>query len=61
MIKLINETADMHKEHTAVRNIEITLADEANLEEMLDAYERFLQASGYTLRGKLDIIPHEEY
>lgn len=61
MIKLINETADMHKPYTAVRNIEITLDDEASLEEMLDAFKRFLQASGYTIDGYLDIIQEDEY
>lgn len=61
MIKLINETADMHKPYTAVRNIEMTLDDEASLEEMLDAFKRFLQASGYTIDGYLDIIQEDEY
>lgn len=61
MIKLINETADMHKPYTAVRNIEIELDDEASLDEMLDAFKRFLQASGYTINGYLDIIEEEDY
>lgn len=61
MIKLINETPDMHKPYTGICNIEMTLDDEASLDEMLDAFEKFLQVSGYTLRGKLDIIEEEDY
>ena len=55
MIKLINEVPDIHHPYTAVRKIEIQIADESNLEEMLDAYKNFLQACGYTINGTLDV------
>lgn len=61
MIKFINETPDMHKEFTGILNIEMTISDEASLQEMLEAFESFLKASGYTIDGNLDIIPKEEY
>ena len=59
MIRLINETADMHKSFTAIEKIEMTITDEASLTEMLEAFEAFLRASGYTVDGKLDIVEDE--
>ena len=47
MIKLINETSDMHKPYTGIARIEILLEDEINLDEMFEGLERFLSASGY--------------
>lgn len=47
MIKLINETSDMHKPYTGIARIEIVLEDETNLDEMFEGLERFLSASGY--------------
>lgn len=59
MIKFINETSDIHKPFTAIRNIEIAVADETNLEELLEAFEQFLRASGYTIDGALDVVPYD--
>ena len=47
MIKLINETSDMHKPYTGIARIEIVLEDETNLDEMFEGFERFLSASGF--------------
>ena len=59
MIRLINETADIHKPFTAVQKIEIVVEDEASLTQLLEAFESFLQASGYTIDGQLDIVKDE--
>ena len=59
MIKLINETPDIHKPFTAVEKIEMTIGDEASLTEMLDAFKLFLQAGGYTINGILDVVEED--
>lgn len=59
MIKLINETPDIHKPFTAVEKIEMTVGDAAELTEMLDAFKLFLQASGYTINGILDVVEED--
>ena len=61
MIRLVYNVPDEHTRHTAVRSVDINIADEATLTEMLEAYEQFLLACGYQLTGKLDIIPEDEY
>lgn len=59
MIRLINETADIHKPFTGVRKIEMEIEDEASLDQLLEAFEAFLRASGYTVDGALDIVKEE--
>lgn len=59
MIKLINETADIHKPHTAIQKIEIVIEDEPSLTELLEAFESFLKASGFSIDGVLDIVKDE--
>lgn len=59
MIRLINETSDIHKPYTGVRKIEMEIADETNITELLEAFEQFLRASGYTVDGALDIVNDE--
>jgi len=49
MIKLICETDPSHVEYTAIKNIEISIASEATLDEMLEAYTNFLRVCGYTI------------
>jgi len=59
MIKLINEISDVYSQYTAIRNIEITISEEASLDEMLDAYAQFLRACGYTFDGRLEVVDDE--
>ena len=59
MIKLVNEISDVYSQYTAIRNIEITISEEASLDEMLDAYAQFLRACGYTFDGRLEVVDDE--
>ena len=59
MIKLINEISDVYSQYTAIRNIEITISEEASLDEMLDAYAQFLRACGYAFDGQLEVVDDE--
>lgn len=59
MIKLINETSDIHRPYTPVEKIEIAIGDEASLIEMLEAFKGFLQASGYVINGNLEVVEDE--
>ena len=35
------------------------VGEDASLTQMLDAFENFLKASGYSFDGVVDIVPHE--
>ena len=59
MIKLINETPDIHKPFTGIEKIEITIGEEASLTELLEAFKLFLQAGGYTINGILDVVEED--
>ena len=59
MIKLVNEISDVYSQYTAIRNIEITISEEASLDEMLDAYAQFLRACGYNFDGRLEVVDDE--
>lgn len=59
MIRLINETADIHKPYTGINRIEFIVEDEASLEELLEAFEKFALASGYSFEGNLDFVQDE--
>lgn len=37
-------------------SVELTLSGEANVDQMLALFEAFLQASGYVLKGELQIV-----
>ena len=56
MIKLIYERPEIHSPYSAVNKVEMTLGDEANLNEMLSAYREFLLSIGYTVPGELDVV-----
>jgi len=56
--KLIQITPKEHEKYTAISKVEITLHDEASVDEMLEAYKRFLQACGYILTG--DFVMEEK-
>ena len=48
MIKFINTTSDRHTPYTAIENIEICVNDESSLPDIIEAFEGFLKASGYS-------------
>lgn len=50
MYKFICTIPDSHKEYTGVRSIEMEVAQDATRDEMCEAFEQFLQASGYSFR-----------
>ena len=62
MIKLINTTCDEHKPYTAIESIEMTITDESSLPDVLEAFEKFLKASGYHIPegSYIDIVQDEE-
>ena len=60
MIKLIYERPEIHSPYSAVNKVEMTLGDEANLNEMLSAYREFLLSIGYTVPGELDVVEIDE-
>lgn len=47
MITLKWECPEFHREFTAARAVTHEIADEASLDEMLDAYSDFLKGIGY--------------
>lgn len=59
MIYLINETGDIHESYTGINKIEFTVNDEATLDELLEAFEKFALASGYHFNGRLDFVQDE--
>lgn len=61
--KFICETADAHKQYTAVENIEFVLHEDASLDEMCDAFTSYLKAVGYHIKDGhiLDIVPEDGY
>ena len=61
--KFICETADAHKEYTAVENIEFVLHEDASLDEMCDAFTAYLRAVGFHIKDGhiLDIVPEDGY
>ena len=59
MMRLISETADIHKPYTGISRIEFIVEDEASLEELLEAFEKFALASGYSFKGNLDFVQDE--
>lgn len=56
MIKFVYERPEMHSPYSAVNKVEMTLGDEANLNEMLSAYREFLLSIGYNVSGELDVV-----
>lgn len=62
MIKLIYERPEIHSPYSAVNKVEMTIDDEPNLNQMLEAYKEFLGAIGYNVPGELDVIePDDEW
>jgi hypothetical protein len=63
MHKFICETADSHKQYTAVENIEFVLHEDASLDEMCDAFTSYLKAVGYQIKDGhvVDIVPMDGY
>lgn len=63
MHKFICETADSHKQYTAVENIEFVLHEDASLDEMCDAFTSYLKAVGYHIKEGhiVDIVPIDGY
>jgi len=60
MIKFVYETPESHKEFTGVKSIVMETQDEATLTEMLEAYESFLHAIGYSFDGRIDVVEENE-
>ena len=63
MHKFICETADSHKQYTAVESIEFVLHEDASLDEMCEAFTSYLRAVGYHIKDGhiLDIVPEDGY
>lgn len=55
MIKLIYERPDIHVDYSAVSKVEMTIDDERSLDEMLEAYREFLNATGFNIQGVLEV------
>ena len=60
MIKFVYEVPEIHKEFTGVKSIVMEIEDEASRDEMLEAYESFLKAVGYSFDGRLDFVKEDE-
>lgn len=60
MITFSNITPEDYQEYTAVRDITITCGQDASLDELLDAFKGFLQASGYIVNGNIVIEEPED-
>lgn len=62
MIKFINTTCNEHKPYTAIESIEMNIADESSLPDILEAFEGFLKASGYHIPegSYINIVQDEE-
>ena len=60
MIKLIYKKPEIHSPYSAVNKVEMTLGDEADLNEMLSAYREFLLSIGYNVSGELDVVNIDE-
>ena len=58
MIKLIYER-EGSSEYSAVNKVEMTLDNEANLDQMLEAYKEFLGAIGFCINGELIVFNEE--
>lgn len=52
-------TPEEHKKFTAIRDVEITCADECTLTEMYEAFDCFLKACGYQIPSEEDDDPEE--
>jgi hypothetical protein len=59
MIKLLYERSEIHSPYSAVNKVEMTLDEEANLDQMLEAYKEFLGSIGFNVDGRLEVIEHE--
>jgi hypothetical protein len=59
MIKFVYETPEIHKEFTGVKSIVMEVQDEASRDEMLEAYESFLRAIGYSFDGRIDVVEED--
>jgi hypothetical protein len=59
MIKLFYERPEIHSPYSAVNKVEMTLDEEANLDQMLEAYKEFLGSIGFNVDGRLEVIEHE--
>jgi hypothetical protein len=59
MIKFVYETPEIHKEFTGVKSIVVEVQDEASRDEMLEAYESFLRAIGYSFDGRIDVVEED--
>jgi hypothetical protein len=59
MIKFVMEVPEIHKEFTGVKSIVMEVQDEASRDEMLEAYESFLKAVGYSFDGHLDFVDED--
>ena len=47
MIKLINETSDLNQPYTAISRITFEIVDDCNRDQLVEALEQFVRASGY--------------
>jgi hypothetical protein len=59
MIKFVMEVPEIHKEFTGVKSIVMEVQDEASRDEMLEAYESFLRAIGYSFDGRIDVVEED--
>lgn len=61
MIKFVYETPEVHKEFTGVKSIVMEVEVESSLDEVLEAYEKFLLAVGYSFDGHFDIVKEDDF
>lgn len=60
MFKFEADPNDLEVENKQFPKITFTLDSQASLPDMVEAFEDFLKASGFTFVGKLDIIVGDE-
>ena len=56
MFKFISDDSDCKCEEKVFPNVTFTMPSESNLDDMIEAFEHFLKASGYNFDGELDFI-----
>jgi hypothetical protein len=56
MYKLIYECEESQREYSVVDTVTMELSDDQTLDEMLDVFQRFLQATGYNIEGQIEHV-----
>lgn len=59
MITFKYQVPEAHEPYTAIRSLEVEVADEQNLDNMLDVYKHFLLAVGFTINGDIEVVTYD--